>query len=492
MIKIVSNSVGSHKKLSETYHKKRSDLAFGANFRFILTESAKCDMINLNSEDSRGKRFFKSVPFCLISTNLYRRYYSKMEILHGAAVVGQSGGPTAAINATLAGVIDGYFREGEKSGAVTTLYGMRNGIEGLLSERLCDLGTLFSSADGSLDEEKKQLLVNTPAAALGSCRKKLPKPVDDPIFYENLISIFKKYDIRYFFYIGGNDSMDTVAKLSEYLHTSDYEMRAIGIPKTIDNDLMGTDHTPGFGSAAKYIATTMQEIIRDCAVYTTRAVTIVEIMGRDAGWLTAAASLPEEGPDNVYLPEVPFSMDRFYADIEAAFARHPNVVIAVSEGARFADGRYVGEGTQTGAADVFGHKYLSGTGKALEMAVKEKFGCKVRSVELNLPQRCAAHMASATDLSESVCAGRCGIESAVRGITGSMISMVREDGVYAIRYEAEEIAKIANQVRSVPRNFINEPGNNVTAACLDYIRPLIQGEVTPKFKNGLPVHFVIE
>lgn len=415
-----------------------------------------------------------------------------MEILRGAAVVGQSGGPTAAINATLAGVIDGYFREKKNTGVLTGLYGMRNGIEGLLKERLCNLGEIFAADDGSIDEEKKQLLINTPAAALGSCRNKLPKPADDPAFYENLISIFKKYDIRYFFYIGGNDSMDTVAKLSEYLRTSDYEMRAIGIPKTIDNDLMGTDHTPGYGSAAKFIATTMQEIVRDCAVYTTKAVTIVEIMGRDAGWLTAAAGLPKLGPDYVYLPEVPFDMARFFADIETAFTRHPNIVIAVSEGVRFADGRYVGEGTQTGVADAFGHKYLSGTGKALEMAVKEKFGCKVRSVELNLPQRCAAHLASAADLDESVCAGRCGIESAVEGLTGSMVSMVRSEGEYAISYEVAEISKIANAVRSVPRDYINKAGNNVNEKCLAYIRPLIQGEVAPKYVDGLPIHFVIE
>ncbi len=415
-----------------------------------------------------------------------------MEILRGAAVVGQSGGPTAAINATLAGVIDGYFQEKKKSGAVTSLYGMRNGIEGFLKERLCNLGEIFADENGDIDEEKKQLLINTPAAALGSCRNKLPKPADDPAFYENLISIFKKYDIRYFFYIGGNDSMDTVAKLSEYLRTSDYEMHAIGIPKTIDNDLMGTDHTPGYGSAAKFIAATMQEIVRDCAVYTTKAVTIVEIMGRDAGWLTAAAGLPKLGPDYVYLPEVAFDMDKFYADIEDAFTRHPNIVIAVSEGVRFADGRYVGEGTQTGAADAFGHKYLSGTGKALEIAVKEKFGCKVRSVELNLPQRCAAHLASQTDLDESVATGRSGIEAAISGLTGSMVSMVRSEGDYAITYKVEPIAKIANAVRSVPRDYINEAGNNVNEKCLAYIRPLIQGEAAPKYVDGLPVHFVIE
>lgn len=416
------------------------------------------------------------------------------KFIRGAAVVGQSGGPTAAINASLAGVIGGFFSNRD---TITTLYGMKNGIEGFLGERMCDLGAMFASPDGSLDEGKLNMLSTTPASALGSCRKKLPKPSDDPEFFENLIELFKKYDIRYFFYIGGNDSMDTVAKLTEYLRTSDYEMRVMGVPKTIDNDLAGTDHTPGFGSAAKYIATTMQEIIRDCSVYTVKAVTIVEIMGRDAGWLTAAAALPSliNGikTDYVYLPEVDFSMESFFNDIEAAFKIHPNVVVAVSEGARFSDGRYVGEGAQSGAADVFGHKYLSGTGKALEMAVKEHFGCKVRSIELNLPQRCAAHLTSKTDLDESAMCGRTAVNAAVSGTSGAMISMQRADaGGYSIEYVPADVTKIANAVRAVPRNFINEAGNNVTRECLEYICPLIAGESTPVWKDGLPVQFVIE
>lgn len=416
------------------------------------------------------------------------------KILRGAAVVGQSGGPTSAINATLCGVIKGAF---EHKDAVTKLYGMNNGIEGFISERLFDLSAIFSDENGELDTEKLGMLKTTPAAALGSCRKKLPKPAEDPAFFENLISLFKKYDIRYFFYIGGNDSMDTVAKLSEYLKTSDYEMRVMGVPKTIDNDLCGTDHTPGFGSAAKYIATTMQEIIRDCAVYTTKAVTIVEIMGRDAGWLTAAAALPRiiNGieTDYVYLPEVDFSLEGFFSDIENAFKKHPNIVVAVSEGARFADGRYVGEGTQSGVADAFGHKYLSGTGKALELAVKEKFGCKVRSIELNLPQRCAAHLASETDLNESVKAGCTAVGSAVSGKSGCMIAFVRAEGEnYSVTCEPKDISGIANAVRAVPREFINKEGNNVTDECLEYIKPLIAGEAHPVWKEGLPIHFIIK
>ncbi|MBQ7922869.1 MAG: 6-phosphofructokinase [Clostridia bacterium] len=410
----------------------------------------------------------------------------------GNAVVGQSGGPTSAINATLAGVIKGAF----ESDKIEKIYGMRNGIEGFLEERLADLTEQFGDAAGNLDTEKLDMLVHTPAAALGSCRRKLPDPHTETAFYENLIELFKKYNIRYFFYIGGNDSMDTVAKISEYLKTCDYEMYAIGVPKTIDNDLTATDHTPGFGSAAKFIATTMQEIVRDCAVYTVPAVTIVEIMGRDAGWLTASAALADRiagcGPDYVYLPEVPFSIENFFADIRAAMKKKPNIVIAVSEGIRFADGRYVGEGTQSGSVDAFGHKYLGGTGAALEMAVKEEFGCKVRSVELNLPQRCAAHCASLTDLEESVSTGLTAVNKAVSGISGSMISIVRAEGAeYSVSFEAKSLSDIANKVRSVPRHYINESGNDVTAECIDYILPLIQGEPVLQYKNGLPVHFVI-
>lgn len=416
-----------------------------------------------------------------------------MEILHGAAVVGQSGGPTAAINATLAGVIKGYF---ESRDSITKLYGMRNGIEGFLDERMCDLGKLFSDENGELDSEKYACLSQTPAAALGSCRKKLPDPAKEPEFYEKLIALFKKYDIRYFFYIGGNDSMDTVAKLTKYLETSDYKMRVMGVPKTIDNDLCATDHTPGYGSAAKYIAATTQEIIRDCAVYTVKAVTIIEIMGRDAGWLTAAAALPRiiNGTeiDCVYLPEVDFSMEQFYSDIEKAFEKHPNVVVAVSEGARFADGRYVGEGSQSGVADVFGHKYLSGTGKVLENAIKEHFGCKVRSIELNLPQRCAAHLASATDIAESQNAGRTAVVKAAEGTSGCMIAFVRGENGYDITFEPKDVTKIANAVRKVPREFITEDGSNVTDECLEYIRPMIFGEPETRFEGGLPVHFVIK
>lgn len=410
--------------------------------------------------------------------------------MKGAAVIGQSGGPTAAINATLAGAIRGAIKNKD---IITDFYGMRNGIEGLMGENLIDLFNVFTK-NGEADEEKLSLLETTPAAALGSCRKKLPLPEESPEFYENLVSIFKKYNIRYFFYIGGNDSMDTVAKLSSYTNSCGYEMRVVGLPKTIDNDLCGTDHTPGYGSASKYIATTMLEIIRDCAVYTIPAVTIVEIMGRDAGWLTASAALPRiicgSAPDFVYLPEKAFSQDEFIADLKVALKLKPNIVVAVSEGLRDNSGKYVGEGTQSGALDVFGHKYLAGTAKALELLVKEQIGCKVRSIELNLPQRCAAHIASLTDISESAGSGEYGVNAAIDGNSGFMVSFLRDEESGLISYEAADVSAIANKVKLVPDEFINKRGNNVTDSCLKYILPLIIGETKIKYKDGIPTHFV--
>ncbi len=408
-------------------------------------------------------------------------------MLIGNAIVGQSGGPTAAINATLAGVIKGAF----ESEAINTVYGALNGVEGILKGTICNLSEIIKG------EEDLELLSHTPAAALGSCRLKLPKMDEKPEVYEQIINFFKEHDIRYFFYIGGNDSMDTVAKLSAYCAQNDYEMRVMGVPKTIDNDVMGTDHTPGYGSAAKYIAASMQEILRDTAVYKVKAVTIVEIMGRDAGWLTCAAALPrlnsDVAPDLVYLPEVDFDMDNFMDDVRAALEVHPNVVVAVSEGARFADGTYVGASAQSGVTDAFGHAYLSGTGKALELAVKDRIGCKVRSVELNILQRCASHIASKTDLDESVMVGAAAVNAAVEGTTGKMMTYVRtSDDPYKVECSSEDIQKIANMVREVPREFINERGNNVTDECLKYIAPLTYGEPDIKYVNGLPVHFVIK
>ena len=412
-----------------------------------------------------------------------------MSILKGNAVVGQSGGPTAAINATLAGVIRAALAASGE-GIIHNIYGMRNGIEGFLEERMINLSEIFQN------EADIRALELTPAAALGSCRKKMKPPKDDPETYEKLFEIFKKYDIRYFFYIGGNDSMDTVLKLSQYAADHDYEMRVVGVPKTIDNDLMVTDHTPGFGSAAKYVAITMKEILRDVSVYTTKAVTIVEIMGRDAGWLTASAALCSlsdgKGADLIYLPECDFDPEEFISSIKRLQEDHPAILVAVSEGIRFGDGRYVGEGLGGRKVDAFGHVALSGAGRVLEGLVKERLGCKVRSIELNLPQRCASHIASKTDIDESVGVGRAAVEAAVSGKTAVMMTINRADGEeYSVFFDSADIAGIANGVKQVPREFINKEGNHITDECVKYLAPLILGEVFPEYENGLPRHIVL-
>ena len=409
-------------------------------------------------------------------------------LLHGNAVVGQSGGPTAAINATLSGVIRGAIDAREK-GIINTLYGMRNGIEGFLREDFVDLFEVFENTDDL------KTLEATPAAALGSCRKKLKSHEEDAETYAKILEILKKHDIRYFFYIGGNDSMDTVLKLSRYAASHDYELRVVGVPKTIDNDLMATDHTPGFGSAAKFVATTVSEIVRDINVYTMDAVTIIEIMGRDAGWLTASAALASlngEGPDLVYLPERVFDEEQFVNDVKERLKDHPAILVAVSEGVRFANGEYVGAGTQSGAVDVFGHKYLAGTGKVLESIVKNRIGCKVRAVELSLTQRCASHMASLTDINESVTVGKGAVEAATSGKTGVMMTIDRSGAEqYATTVGCADIAGIANAIKTVPDEYINEESNGITDAGIAYLKPLIAGELSLEYVNGLPKHFVI-
>ena len=407
-----------------------------------------------------------------------------MSYLRGNAVVGQSGGPTSAINATLSGVI----RATISSPYIDKLYGMKNGIEGLLLEDFIDLSEFFK------DEEKLSLLELTPASALGSCRKKLPEVASGDEIYGRIVDIFKKYNIRYFFYIGGNDSMDTVKKLSAYFKDSDYEIRLIGVPKTIDNDLVKTDHTPGFGSSAKFIASTIKEIALDCAVYKMKAVTIVELMGRDSGWLTCAAALPKYhfgyGADIVYLPEIPFSNERFIEDVKKELEKHPNVVVAVSEGVQYENGTYVGEGKQSGTCDAFGHKYLAGTAKNIEALVREKIGCKVRSIELNLPQRCSAHMLSATDIDESVEIGKQAVCFALEGKSAIMCAFNRVAD-YKIEIVSVPIEETANFVKHVPRELINSEGNGVTKECIDYITPLILGEKEIKYEMGMPTHLLL-
>lgn len=406
--------------------------------------------------------------------------------LNGYAIVAQSGGPTAAINATLSGVIRGAFDNYEY---VRGIYGARYGISGVINDDLVKIT--------KLSDKEHFLLESTPSSALGSCRLKLPDPDGDDVdIYEKIFSVFAKYNIRYFYYIGGNDSMDTVAKLSVYAQKIDYSIKLMGVPKTIDNDLMGTDHTPGFGSAAKYVATTMQEIARDCTVYTVKAVTIVEIMGRDAGWLTAAAGLPrlfgERTADLIYLPEVPFDADLFIEKIKELQKIRPDIVVAVSEGIKNANGKYVSEGTSSDAVDIFGHKYIAGAARALEQLVKEKIGCKVRAVELNLPQRCAAHLQSKTDIDESVLIGKKAVDYSLTAENmQGLLSVFRRlpDVNYQVKIQTAFVRDIANKVSSVPLKYIEKDGTNVTDELLEYILPLIQGEINIPTENGLPVHF---
>lgn len=399
-------------------------------------------------------------------------------------MVAQSGGPTVAINASLAGVIDGVMR----SGKYATCYGSINGILGILNENYLNLTEMID------DKEKLERLKVTPAMYLGSCRHKLPNYKDDDSPYVFIFNQFAKLNIKAFFYIGGNDSMDTVLKLSDYAAKINSDIRIIGIPKTIDNDLCVIDHTPGFGSAAKYIASTMLEVAHDTFIYAVKSVTIVEIMGRDAGWLTASSALARNeyntAPHLIYLPEVAFDKEQFLNDIREKLKTLNNVIVAVSEGIRDENGDYIT--ASKAVADQFGHQQLSGAGKALEFLVKENIGVKVRSVEVNVLQRCAAHMASATDLNESFTLGNKAVSLAEEGITASMVTLERVSNIpYEVRYDHAPIAGIANEAKSIPREWINEAGNDITPALYEYLKPLIQGEVSISYKDGIPVYMPV-
>ena len=400
-------------------------------------------------------------------------------------MVAQSGGPTVAINASLAGVIQGVTA----SSSYGTVYGAVNGILGILNDEFLNLSSLMEENPEFMDR-----LITTPAMFLGSCRHKLPNYLDDDSSYVFIFSQFEKYNIDAFFYIGGNDSMDTVLKLSEYGKKIGSNIRIIGIPKTIDNDLCMTDHTPGFGSAAKYIASSLLEIAHDTFIYAVKSVTIVEIMGRDAGWLTAASALARNeystAPHLIYLPEVPFDTEDFLLDVKRALFERDNVIIAVSEGIRDVNGNYI-SATES-AADTFGHSQLSGAGRTLEFLIKEKLGIKVRSVEINVLQRSAAHLASKTDLDESVELGKKAVALSEEGVTASMVTVNRiSNAPYKIAYEYAEIKNIANEAKSVPREWINDAGNDVTQEMIDYLTPLIQGESNVAYQNGLPVYMDI-
>lgn len=400
-----------------------------------------------------------------------------MEKLRGAAIFGQSGGPTAVINSSAAGVIITALGQD----CITKVYGAEHGIKGVLNERLFDM---------SMEDPKElELLKVTPSSALGSVRYKLADSEIDDTDYKRLLEVFKKYDIRYFFYNGGNDSMDTCNKVSKYMKKVGYDCRVIGVPKTIDNDLFGTDHCPGFGSAAKYIATSIMEMYHDARVYDNGRIAIVEIMGRNAGWLTASsvlAALKGMGPDLIYLPEVPFDEEKFLADLSEVHKKNDgNVLVAVSEGIRYADGRYVAE---NGIVDSFGHNQLGGAAANLARLAQEKLGTKARGIEMNILQRCAAHYASETDVEEAYMAGEAAVLKAVEGYTDYCIGFERsyENGEYKCNIKLINLSDIANAERKVPREWINDEGNFVSSEFVEYALPLIAGTSSTPTEDGLP------
>ncbi len=397
------------------------------------------------------------------------------------AVVGQSGGPTAVINASLYGTVyEALNREDE----IGTVYGMINGIEGFLNDQVMDMAPLEES-------KELELIRTTPGSYLGSCRYKLPEDLNDPV-YPQLFARFEAYNIGYFFYIGGNDSMDTVSKLSRYAEKISSDIRVIGIPKTIDNDLVETDHTPGFGSAAKYVASTVREIAIDASVYDNKkSVTIVEIMGRHAGWLTAASALARkfehDNPVLIYLPETDFDQDAFIEKVRTSLETTPNLVVCISEGIHDNTGTFICEYSNDVGTDTFGHKMLTGSGKYLENLVKERLGVKVRSVELNVCQRCSSSMLSKTDQKEAIASGAYGVKAALNGASGKMVAFERLDGNdYQIDYVLKDVNVICNQEKCVPVTWITADGSDVTEDFIRYARPLIQGEVTVPTEDGVP------
>ena len=400
--------------------------------------------------------------------------------------IAQSGGPTCAINASLLGV----FRHATKYDEIDVIYGSVNGIEGLIYNNLVDLSTIIT------EDEEVELIRQTPSTVLGSCRYKLPDYETDSAVYETIYKNMVDHNIEAFFYIGGNDSMDTVMKLDRFFKSRGIKIAVVGIPKTIDNDLPETDHTPGFGSAAKYVATSLQEITRDSSVYSIKSVTIVEIMGRDTGWLTASSSIlranGESAPHLIYLPERKFSVAQFLNDVREAQKKHRAVIVAVSEGIDL-DPAEVGGDFTSGNVDNFGHKYLAGVGKALEKIVAREIGCKVRSIELNVMQRCSSHISSKRDITEAERIGGAAVSAAMEGISGEMMLFKRvSNHPYNMRIEHVDVSKVANRVKYFPNEWINEAGNNVTDEAVEYFLPLIQGEQNFHYKNGLPVHYVLK
>lgn len=399
-------------------------------------------------------------------------------------IVGQSGGPTAVINSSLYGVVSEGLRHPERIGHV---YGMVNGIEGFLNDTILDF-------EEALPGDRLSYLKQTPGAYLGSCRYKLPESLEDPV-YPKLFAKLEEMNIGYFFYIGGNDSMDTVSKLSRYAAANGSDILFIGEPKTIDNDLVHTDHTPGFGSAARYVASTVREIVLDANVYEKKSVTIIEIMGRHAGWLTAASALARkyegDNPLLIYLPETDFDQEDFLAKVEQSFEKNCNVIVCVSEGIHDSKGTFICEYDNSVGTDSFGHKMLAGCGKYLENLVRNRLGVKARSVEFNVSQRCSASMLSATDQQEAVSAGVFGVQAILNGETGKMVSFVRKetaDGSYVMECGLEDVNAICNEEKTVPMEWITEDGADVTDAFIQYARPLIHGNVDViSGDDGLPV-----
>ncbi len=401
-----------------------------------------------------------------------------MKTLRGVALLGQSGGPTSVINASAAGV----FLEALKHDEITGVFAARHGIKGILHEDFYDIT--------QEDEAELKRLINTPSSAIGSVRYKLKALESDDSDYQTLLKVFKKYNIRYFFYNGGNDSMDTCNKISKFMREHDYEMRVIGIPKTIDNDLNITDHSPGYGSAAKYVATTLMELYHDATVYDQKMITVVEIMGRNAGWLTAAASLAQlkgQGPDLIYLPEIPFDLDAFYADVEKTLKEKGKVIIAVSEGIKTKDGKYIPELFQSLKKDAFGHAQLGGTARVLANELEQRTNVKVRAIEFSLLQRSAAHLASKVDVQEAFKVGQKAVLQALKGKTDVMIGFKRvSSNPYKIRYVNIPLKKAANKEQKVPLEWILPHGQGMTQNFIDYALPLIQGDFKAKLEDGLP------
>jgi len=403
-----------------------------------------------------------------------------MNKLKGAAIIGQSGGPTSVINASAAGV----FIEALKQENITRVYGACHGIKGILNEEFFDIN--------QEDIKELELLKTTPSSTIGSVRYKLKNLAEDDSEYKKLLEVFKKYNIRYFFYNGGNDSMDTCNKVSKFFKDSGYECFCMGVPKTIDNDLAVTDHCPGYASAAKYVATSFMELKCDATVYDTPMVSVVEVMGRNAGWLTAAAQLAcykGYGPDLIYLPEIPFDLEKFYSDVEKKFKENNGkVIIAVSEGVKTKDGKYVPELVADVAVDAFGHKQMGGTASVLADLLKNRLNVKVRPIEFSLLQRCAQHLASAIDVEEAFNAGVEAVKAACEGVTDYMIGFKRvmKNGKYTCEYIRIPLEEVANAEKKVPLEWITKDGTGLTQAYVDYALPLIQGDCKAPLEDGLP------